>query len=73
MIYICIALLVQCFYRPYPKPERKKVCLDALRVIELKPGMYVHTYTVPYTAKLSRGKTFAVLRPTVNVLRQTVN
>ena len=26
------------YYRPYPKPERKKACLEALRVIELKPG-----------------------------------
>ena len=25
-------------HRPYPKPERKKVCLDALKVIELEPG-----------------------------------
>ena len=27
------------FCRPYPKPERKKACLDALRVIQLEPGM----------------------------------
>ena len=35
--------------------------------------LYMCIISLPYTAKLSRGKTFAVLHPTANVLRRIVN
>jgi len=54
-----LMFIVDSSHRPYPKPERKKVCLDALKVIELEPGTvnvkfilcirtYVHTYVYMY-------------------------
>ena len=53
-----LMFIVDSSHRPYPKSEGKKVCLDALKVIELEPDsvhlkfifmyMYVCTYVCMY-------------------------
>jgi len=49
-----LMFIVDSSHRSYPKPERKKVYLDALKVIELEPGavhlkfIFYYTYVCTY-------------------------
>ena len=42
---LCILLINNLSFRPFPKPQRKAECLKALKEIALEPGMKCVGYT----------------------------